>query len=103
MNKFALKDFTRGIERILRNPQIKTITVFCYSPITNCKSPQSIKQRVRITRRGRPHWNELIVNFGKLNYGEKNFLKQCEKGRGMGKLLGKHPAFQIKFYKEKKK
>lgn len=89
MKKFALRDFTDGLEIILRNPKLKTVTVFC-SPLSN------VKQRVKITRKGLASWNELIINFGKPNSREWEFLKQCKKAKCNSTRLW------IKLYKRKK-
>lgn len=77
--KYALSDFTLGIECLLRGEKdLKAVTVFC-NPLNN------VKARVRVTRRHKPdsrrNENELIVTFGGLNYSEREFVKKCKKAK----------------------
>lgn len=71
--KFALSDFTAGIEMIMRDPNLYTCTVFC-SPLSK------VTQRVRITRVGKGS-KSLVINYGKPNYAEREFLKLCKKAK----------------------
>lgn len=66
--KYAMADFHDGIETILRDPTMKTVSVFCH-PLS------SVTQRVRVTRRSK---NELLVTYGKPNYAEREFLNKCK-------------------------
>lgn len=86
-NKFALRDFADGIEIILRNPEIKTVTVFC-SPL------KIITKRVRITRM---FYNsiELRVTAGKPNFAEREYIKLCKKAKCNPRRLW------LKFFKKK--
>lgn len=72
MNKFALRDFTDGIDAAMRAPkEIRTVSVFC-NPL------RDVKQRVRVSWRGK---NELLVTFGKPNYAEREFLRKCKRAK----------------------
>lgn len=69
--KFNLKDFNECFEVILRDKQVKTVTLFC-SPLSN------ITQRIRMTRRKKSD-HEITVTFGKPNYAEREFIRICKK------------------------
>ena len=71
MNKFALADFTDAIEVLLRNPKLKSVTVF-QAPLANTK------QRVRASRKAKTT-DQILITFGKPNYAEREYLKQCKK------------------------
>jgi hypothetical protein len=68
-----MKDFTDALEMILRNAELKTVTLFC-APLSGTK------QRVRISRRKR-FKNELVICWGRPNYAEREFLKLCKKAK----------------------
>lgn len=85
--KYTRQDFVTGLECILEDPEMRSVTVFC-------GNLSEVKQRIRITRRGK---NELIITMGRPNYGEKQFLKLCKKaGAKPRKVL-------FKYYSKKKK
>lgn len=74
--KYALSDFSIGIEMIMRQPTnekkaVRSVTVFC-SPLS------AVKERIRITRHGK---NSLIITYGRPNYREREFLKLCKKAK----------------------
>jgi hypothetical protein len=75
MKSFALSDFTMAIELIMRH-NFKSVTVFC-PPLKN------VVQRVRVCRpypvRKGARINELRLTYGRPNYREREFLKQCKK------------------------
>lgn len=83
--KYALSDFSIGIENMMRNPELRSVTVFC-APL------KDVKNRVRITRRGN---DSLIVTYGKPNYGEREFLKTCRKAKCLPRRL------RFQFFKKK--
>ncbi len=77
--KYPMNAFTDGLEIILRNREIKTVTVFV-PPKNDCKN------RIRITRKNKPRSNgktedELIVTYGHPNYSERQFLSLCKKAK----------------------
>ena len=69
--KYAMRDFHDGIETLLRDDNLKTVTVFC-SPLSD------VKQRIRVTRRNK---DEIVITFGKPNYSEREFLALCKKAK----------------------
>lgn len=75
--KYALSDFTTGIETILRS-DAHSVTVFC-AP----KNPKT--ERIRVTRktleRSGKQDNTLVITFGKPNYKEREFLRLCKKAK----------------------
>ena len=90
--KYALSDFTLGIELIMREMtnekrKVRTVTVFC-PPLSN------VKQRIRVTRRAK---NELLVTYGKPNYSEREFLKLCKKAKTNPR------KFRFEYFPKKKK
>ena len=71
MQKFALSDFTAGIEAVMRDPKVRVATVF--------QLPLAAKpQRVRVTRKGK---DGLVVTFGRPNFRERAFLADCKKAK----------------------
>lgn len=86
--KYALKDFSLGLECILRDPEMHSVTVWCG------KLSWDMKERIRITRRGK---NELIITMGRPNYAEREMLKLCKKARTNPR------KFLFKYYGKKKK
>lgn len=69
--KYAAKDFALAIELVLRDPLVRTATVFqvpIHREVRKC-------QRVRCTRVG---GNHLRITFGRPNYRERQFLKDCK-------------------------
>lgn len=83
--KYTRKDFITGLESILSDTNMRSVSVFC-SPLDD------VKQRIRITRRGK---DSLILTMGRPNYREREFLKHCKKA----KTKPRKTWFQ--FYKEK--
>lgn len=75
--KYAMRDFHDGIETLLRDNDLKTVTVFC-SPLSD------VKQRIRVTRRQK---DEIVVTFGKPNYSEREFLALCKKAKCLPRRL----------------
>ena len=72
--KFALSDFTTGIDLVMRDPKVRTATVF-QTPTHR----EILKtQRVRVTRVGK---DSLRITFGRPNYREREFLKLCKKAK----------------------
>ena len=77
--KYALSDFTLGIEMMMRQPTnekraIKSVTVFC--KITDPRT-----ERIRIARRSfaqGPNSNSFVVTYGKPNYREREYLAMCK-------------------------
>ena len=69
--KYTRQDFAIGIEHIMDDPELRSVTVFC-DPLLD------VKQRIRMTRRGK---DSFIVTYGKPNYGEREFLKLCKKAK----------------------
>lgn len=69
--KYTRKDFITGLECILDDPEMRSVSVFC-SPLDD------VKQRIRMTRRGK---DSLIITMGKPNYREREFLKLCKKAK----------------------
>lgn len=69
--KYSRQDFVTGLECILTDPTMRTVTVFC-------GNLADVKERIRMTRRGK---NELLVTMGKPNYQEREFLKLCKKAK----------------------
>lgn len=78
--KYSISDFTRGIEIILRDEEMKSITVF-----VRPKNPETL--RVRITRNNK---HELCVTYGKPNYEEREFLRLCRKAKTTPRKLWFH-------------
>ena len=75
--KYSLKDFVSGIEIILRDPEIKSVTTFC-PPL------RDVKERVRVTRKCK---NELLVTYGKPNYLERVYLSACKRDSLIPKMV----------------
>ena len=71
--KYALSDFTSGIEVILRDPMMRCVTVFCRP-----KNPKTERGR---GSRSNSQKNFLSITFGKPNYEERDFLKLCKKAK----------------------
>ena len=69
--KYAMRDFHDGIETLLRDDNLKTVTVFC-SPLSD------VKPRIRVTRRQK---DEIVVTFGKPNYSERRVSCLVQKGK----------------------
>jgi len=69
--KYTRKDFIIGLESILSDPEMRSVSVFC-SPLAD------VKQRIRMTRRGK---DSLIITMGRPNYREREFLKLCKKAK----------------------
>jgi hypothetical protein len=84
--KYSMKDFHDGIETLLRCPDLKTVTVFC-PPL------KAVTHRVRVTRineriirrhdplHGYLHDGTIVINFGRPNYAEREFLALCKKAK----------------------
>lgn len=85
--KYSRQDFITGLECILDDVEMKSVTVFCGNR-ANCKD------RIRMARRGK---NELIITMGKPNYAEREMLKDCKKAKC------KAPKVWFKFFPKKKK
>lgn len=83
--KYSLKDFSDGIEAIMRDPGMRCVSVFC-DPLSE------VKQRIRVTRRDE---NSLIVTYGKPNFQERAFLKMCKKAKTSPQ------RFKFQFFKTK--
>lgn len=83
--KYSLFEFNCGIEAVLRDPTIKTATVFC-SPLVD------VKNRIRVTRKGK---DQLIITYGRPNYREREFLKLCKKAKTQPRKI------IFKFFKKK--
>ena len=84
--KYSRKDFITGLECILTDPEMRSVTVFC-GDLSN------VKERIRMTRRGK---NELIITMGKPNYGEREFLKLCKKAKAKPRRV------LFKYFKKKR-
>ena len=69
--KYSRSDFVVGIENIMDDSDIRSVTVFC-NPLNN------VKNRIRFTRRDQ---ESFIVTYGKPNYREREFLKLCKKAK----------------------
>ena len=80
--KIALKDFVDALELILRGEDLKSVTLFC-SPLSDPKL------RVRISKKNKTP-NELVVTYGKPNYQEREFIKQCKKAKTHPKRVWFH-------------
>ncbi len=80
--KYTRQDFITGLECILEDDAMKSVTVFC-------GNLADVKQRIRITRRGKPKLNELLIS-------ERNFLKLCKKAKTKPRKVWFH------FYPKKK-
>lgn len=83
--KYNMKDFHDAMELIIRDDNIRVVTIFC-DPLLN------VTQRIRITRRTK---NELVVTYGKPNYAEREFLKLCKKANTLPRRV------LFKFFKKK--
>jgi hypothetical protein len=89
--KYSMKDFHDGIEIMLRDDTLRTVTVFC-SPLSN------VKQRIRISRQCYSRYNDvrkgtLVVSYGNPNYAEREYLKLCKKAKcNPRRLWLKHKA-----------
>jgi len=68
-----LKDLQDGFQFIIVDPRIHTVAVFC-APLSN------VKKRVQITRNKRSK-NTYVVDIGRPNYEQRQFLKLCKKAR----------------------
>jgi len=87
--KFPMKAFTDGMEAILRIKNVKSVTVFV--PAKN-----DTKFRVRLTRT-KKSCNEIFITYGKPNYAEREFLKQCKRAKCHPKRMW------LKYFPEKKR
>lgn len=85
--KFSRQDFVTGLECILTDQEVYSVTVFC-------GNLSDVKQRIRMTRRGK---DELIITMGRPNYAEREFLKLCKKAKTRPRKV------MLKFYPKRKK
>ena len=69
--KYSRKDFITGLECILADNTMRSVTVFC-GDLGN------VKKRIRMTRHGE---NKLVLTMGEPNWSERNFLKLCKKAK----------------------
>lgn len=69
--KYTRRDFISGLECILGDQTMRSVTVFC-------GNLGDVKQRILMTRRGK---NSLVITMGKPNYKEREFLKLCKKAK----------------------
>ena len=83
--KYSRQDFVTGLECILDDPEMRSVSVFC-------GDRSDVKQRIRMTRRGK---DSLIITMGKPNWRERELLKSCKKAKC------KAPKVWFKFYKRK--
>lgn len=71
-----MKDISLAVETLLRDGEIKSVVVF----VGNLSD---VKFRVKATRKvyksGGTDKNTFILTLGKLNYGEREFIKLCKK------------------------
>ena len=90
LRKFAMKDFSDAIEIYLRTVEeqqlFRSITLFP-SPLTD------VRQRIRVTK---IEGNAFRVTFGRPNYEERDYLKQCKKAKCNPRRIWYH-------YRSKKK
>ena len=84
--KYSRKDFVTGLECILGDPCMRSVSVFC-------GDLSDVKQRIRMTRRGE---DSLIITMGKPNWSERELLKSCKKAKC------KAPKVWFKFFSRKK-
>jgi hypothetical protein len=77
--KYPLNAFTDGIEALLRNPDMRVVTVFI-PPKTTCND------RIRITRKARKGKGSRVeeqfcITCGRPNWSEREFLKLCKRAK----------------------
>jgi hypothetical protein len=83
-----MKEISIGLQLLFKDETIHSVTVFC-SPLSD------VKKRVRITRR--KTFKDILINIGKPNYAEREFLKLCKKAKTNPR------KYKLWFFPKKKK
>ena len=71
MDKFNLKDFTLGIETMLRLKNLKSVVIFQ-------KLKSGHYQRIKVSSVLK-NKKEIRINFGRLNYSEREYVARFKK------------------------